>query len=101
MATISSGSVTVANTRAAEAPSTRAASFSSSGIDCSAPEVIRNMYGNPSQVLTRSTATFAHHRSCSHGTPASPNSSITRLTCPNWSLSSPRQTIAEMNPGTA
>ena len=52
-ATSSSGSVTLRNTCHAPPPSTRAASVSSAGIDCSAPSETRKKYGNVSQTLTR------------------------------------------------
>ena len=48
-------------------PSTRAASFSSVGIDWSAPSEIRKKYGEVSQTLTRITETFAQLESNSHG----------------------------------
>ena len=49
----SSGSVTRRKTCHAPPPSTRAASTSSAGIDCSAPSETRKKYGNVSQTLTR------------------------------------------------
>ena len=66
-ATSSSGSVTLRNTCQAPPPSTRAASISSAGIDCSAPSETRKKYGNVSQTLTRITETFAQFESKSHG----------------------------------
>ena len=67
VATSSSGSVTLRNTWSPPAPSTRAASVSSSGTACSAPVQTRNQYGNPSQTLTRMHDTFAQVGSKSHG----------------------------------
>ena len=49
------------------APSTRAASVSSSGTACSAAVHTRNQYGKPSQTLTRMQDTFAQVGSKSQG----------------------------------
>src|ERR687886_552715 len=59
-ATSSSGSVTRRKTAHAPPPSTRAASVSSAGIDCSAPSETRKKYGVVSQTLTRTTAMRGH-----------------------------------------
>ena len=48
-ATSSSGSVTFGTPASPLAPSTRAASVSSSGIDCSAPVQTRKKYGKPAR----------------------------------------------------
>ena len=58
-ATRRSGSVTRRKICNAPPPSTRAASVSSSGIDCSAPIETRKKYGTVSQTLTRMHDTFA------------------------------------------
>src|SRR5688572_27641814 len=97
--TSSSGSFTRRNTAQGLAPSTVAASVSSSGMDCSAPVQMRNMYGNPSHRFTSSTLTFASHGSVSHGMSAPKKS--TWLTNPKSWLSSPDHTSAERNPGNA
>ena len=55
-ATSRSGSVTRRKICQAPPPSTRAASVSSSGIDCSAPIETRKKYGTVSQTLTKTTA---------------------------------------------
>src|SRR5690625_7122238 len=49
---ISSGSVIERNIRHTRAPSSFAASYMSAEIACSAPVVMRNMYGKPSQRFT-------------------------------------------------
>ena len=67
-ATSSSGKVTFRNTCGPLAPSTRAASLSSSGIACRAPVQTRKKYGKPSQKLTRMHDTLAQLASNSHGT---------------------------------
>src|SRR5437588_8412943 len=56
-ATSSSGSVTRRKICHGPPPSTRAASVSSSGIDCKAPSETRKKYGVVSQTLTSTTAT--------------------------------------------
>ncbi len=62
----SSGSVIRRKTCQPPAPSTRAASTRSPGIDCSAPRLTRKKYGNVSQTLTRMTENRAHQGSNSH-----------------------------------
>ena len=95
--TSSSGSVMRRKTCQALPPSTRAASISSPGIDCSAPMETRKKYGKLSHRLTRSTETFAQCGSKSHGTLRWKR----RFTTPNWSLSRPRQTSSDRKPGIA
>ena len=67
VATSRSGSVTFRNTCRLPAPSTRAASLSSSGTACRAAVHTRNQYGKPIQTLTRMHDTFAQVGSNSHG----------------------------------
>ena len=96
-ATSSSGSVTRRKSWNGPPPSTRAASVSSSGIDCSAPIETTKKNGTVSQVLTRMQETRAQFASKSHGTLRWK----IRLTTPNWSLSRPPQTSSERKPGIA
>ena len=63
-----SGRVTRRKTWKVLAPSTRAASCSSYGIDWSAPSETRNMYGTRQPGVTMITETFAQNGSKSHGT---------------------------------
>tara|TARA_B100001113_G_scaffold282057_1_gene237001 strand:+ start:28 stop:534 length:507 start_codon:yes stop_codon:yes gene_type:complete len=57
--TIRRGNVILQKAWRLVAPSTFAASINSLGIDCSAPVVIKNMYGKPNHVFTRRTADLA------------------------------------------
>ncbi len=95
VATRSSGSVTLAEDLERPAPSTRAASVSSSGTACSAPVQTRNQYGKPIQMFTRRHETFAHVGSKSHGM------LVPRawLMTPNSSFKRPRQTSTARNAG--
>src|SRR6266545_3583508 len=96
-ATSSSGRVIRRKTCHAPAPSTRAASTSSPGIDCSAPSETRKKYGNVSQRLTRITDPLAHEASKSQG-----NDVWKRLfTTPKSSFRRPLQTSSVRNDGTA
>src|SRR6187399_1256967 len=97
--TSSSGSLMSRNTAQGFAPSTVAASCSSSGIDCSAPVHTRNMYGKPSHRFTSSTENLASTGSVSQGMDAPPNS--TWLMKPKLSFIMPAQISAERNDGTA
>src|SRR6266849_1115152 len=99
-ATSSNGSVTLRNDAHALAPSTRAASISSDGIDCSAPSETRKKYGTVSHVLTTITETFAQLGSNSHGT-CRPTWPSNLLITPKSSFISPRQTSSERKPGIA
>src|SRR5579885_329635 len=65
-ATSSSGSVTRRKICQAPPPSTRAASVSSSGIDCSAPSDTRKREGVVSHTLTSTTAMRGHEMNGSH-----------------------------------
>ena len=56
------------------------------GIAVRAPVEMRYMYVNPSQVFTKSSDTFAHVGSVSHGTGSMPNVPSRLLICPNWSV---------------
>src|SRR5215207_416934 len=96
-ATSSRGSVIRLNTCHGPAPSTRAASTSSLGIDCSAPSETRKKYGNVSQRLTMMIETLAHQGSKSHGI------DVPRmlLTTPKSSLSRPAQTSSVRKDGIA
>src|SRR3954454_3507932 len=96
-ATSSSGNETLRKTGHAAPPSTRAASVSSAGIDCSAPRQTRKKYGTVSQTLTKMTETRAHHGSNSQGMLVW----NTLLTTPKSSFSSPCQTSSARNAGTA
>src|SRR5204863_1012367 len=96
-ATSSSGSVTRRNTAQAPPPSTRAASVSSAGIDCSAPSETRKKYGVVSHTLTSTTDTRAQFESKSHGT----CTWKTRFTTPKSSFRRPPQTSSDRNPGIA
>src|SRR6266511_2210166 len=96
-ATSKSGSVTFRKICHAPPPSTRAASTSCDGIDCSAPSETRKKYGTVSQTLTKITETRAHHGSKSHGIPRC----VMLLTTPKSSLSKPCQTSSERKAGTA
>src|SRR3954447_10622931 len=84
----SSGNETFRNTCMAPPPSTRAASTSSEGIDCSAPRQTRKKYGTVNQTLTRMTERRAHHGLKSHGMLVW----NTLLTTPKSSLSNPCHT---------
>src|SRR5512141_1096175 len=97
VATRTSGNVTRRKICVGPPPSTSAASFSSSGIDCSAPIETRKKYGTLIQKLTRMTATFAQLASKSHGMLMWKR----RLTTPKSSFSSPCQTRSERKLGTA
>ena len=99
-ATISSGSVTRRKICQPPPPSTRAASVSSLGIDCSAPIETRKKYGVVSQTLTMITETRAQVASKSHGTwmPTCPSS---WFTTPKSSFSRPAQTSSDRKPGIA
>src|SRR2546430_3193424 len=99
-ATSSSGRVTLRNDAHALAPSTRAASISSEGIDCSAPIETRKKYGTVSHVLTTITETFAQFASNSQGT-CSPMWPSNLLMTPKSSFISPRHTSSERKPGIA
>ena len=96
-ATSSSGSVTRRKIAQAPPPSTRAASVSSAGIDCSAPSETRKKYGVVSQTLTITTETRAQLASNSHGT-WMPNS---LLITPKSSFSRPAQISRLRKPGIA
>ena len=80
-------------------PSTVAASVSSSGIDCSAPVQIRNMYGKPSHRFTINTLAFASHGSVSQGIAAPPK--MTWLMKPKSWLNRPSHTRPDRNAGNA
>ena len=73
--TINNGNVILQNDCTPDAPSTLAASINSLGIDWRAPVVIRNIYGNPSQVLTSNTADLALSLVLSHLTGSISNNS--------------------------
>src|SRR5437879_6184950 len=93
-----SGIVTRRNTWRRLAPSTRAASISSVGIDWSAPIETRKKYGNVSHVLTRMIETRAHHAlPKSHGT----WTWRMWLTTPKSSFRSPAHTSRASAPGIA
>src|SRR6266571_5281094 len=66
-ATSNNGKVTFRKTCQAPPPSTRAASYNSAGIDCSAPIETRKKYGNVNQMLTRITDTRAQFLSNNQG----------------------------------
>ena len=70
------------------APSTSAASKSSSGIVVSAPSVAVMKYGKLSQRLTSSTAALAQSGSSSQGAGGTPNSPSRRLIAPKLVLNS-------------
>jgi len=63
----SNGSVTLLNTCQRPAPSTRAASTNSVGIDCKAPMHTSMKYGVVNHTDTRITEIRAHHGSNNHG----------------------------------
>src|SRR3954447_18998105 len=100
-ATSRSGSVTLLKTAHPLPPSTRAASVSSTGIDCSAPIETRKKYGVVSHTLTMITDTLAHHGSKSHGTCTPNGASSVWFTTPKVSFSSPAHTSRDRNPGIA
>jgi len=87
--------------------STRAASVSSSGIDCSAPSETRKKYGVVSQTLTITTAIRGQVTNESHEKTGPPNSQgtcvcrIELLTTPKSSLRRPPHTRSERKPGIA
>src|SRR6478736_3704924 len=97
VATRTSGKVTRRKICHGLPPSTCAASFNSSGIDCKAPIETRKKYGTVSQKLTRMHDTLAQFASKSHGMFRCSR----RLTTPKSSFRSPCQTRSEKNPGTA
>src|SRR5256885_4594956 len=97
VATSTSGSVMRRKICIGPPPSTCAASFSSSGIDWSAPIETRKKYGTVSQKLTRMHDTFAQFASKSHGMLRWKM----RLTTPKSSFKSPCHTSSERKPGTA
>src|SRR5262249_27202034 len=95
--TRSSGNDTLRKTCQAPPPSTRAASVSSDGIDCSAPRQTRKKYGTVSQTRPMMTERRATHGLKSHGIWVW----NTWLTTPKSSLSSPCHTSRARNAGTA
>src|SRR5258706_12157409 len=97
VATSSNGKVTRRKICHAPPPSTRAASVSSCGIDCSAPIETRKKYGTVSQKLTRMHDTLAQFASKSHEMWMC----RIRFTTPKSSFKSPCHTSSDRKPGTA
>src|SRR5438094_10155560 len=79
-----SGRVMVLNCTHFDAPSTSAASYSSGGIDCSAPSVTTIMKGNPSQVLVATLAAKEVEKWVNHDTGSIDSAWSSAFTAPNW-----------------
>src|SRR5690349_24874926 len=93
----SSGNDTLLKTCHAPPPSTRAASVSSEGIDCSATRQTRKKYGTVSQTLTMIT-----ERRATHGLKSQGMCVWNRwLTTPKSSFRSPCHTSSARKAGTA
>src|SRR3982750_3889966 len=82
------GRVMVLNCTHFEAPSTSAASYSSAGIDCSAPSVTTIMKGKPSHVLVTTLAANEVEKWVNHDTGSIESAFKSAFTAPNcrWNM---------------
>src|SRR3954465_8152619 len=97
------GHVTWTNWCHAEAPSTRAASYSDEGIDCSAASIVIAKNGKLFQIVGRITAIIAVSASTNHArsVDSTPSLRNTELTTPNDASNIHRKLMLTMTPGTA
>src|SRR4051812_7904879 len=93
---LSAGSVMLVNCCQRDAPSTRAASYSSPGMDCNAPSETTIMNGKESHPLVASAVRKDVPGEANHDTGCPPKSCITWFTTPNCWWNIPFQISAVM-----